>query len=72
MGAIKVEVVTRLGSRSDADEYDYVLVEDRDNRKQLPAWLKQVDNVCNVAWLKQCLVSRSRSERSGYPAHCLL
>lgn len=66
MGAAAVEVVNRLGNRDDANKYDYVLVEDRAERKQLPGWLKSLDHACNVAWLKQCLVSVSRSHFSDH------
>ena len=59
MGAFNVEVVTTLGSPQVAGQYDYVLVEDRDEKRELPAWARSTSNVCNIQWLKQCLVSDS-------------
>lgn len=59
MGASNVEVVNTLGSPQVAEQYDYVLVEDRDEKRELPAWARSTSNVCNIQWLKQCLVSDS-------------
>lgn len=58
MGASNVEVVNTLGSPQVAEQYDYVLVEDRDEKRELPAWARSTSNVCNIQWLKQCLVSK--------------
>lgn len=61
MGAAHVEVSRSLASQQDLARYDYVLVEDRDSQRALPKWFDDVENVCNVLWLKQCLVSVPRS-----------
>jgi hypothetical protein len=59
MGAIAVDCVQAINSSKECDGYDYILVEDRDKKRDLPNWLKGLDRVCNIPWLKQCLVSSS-------------
>lgn len=57
MGAIAVDTTPNITSLKDTNGYDYVLVEDREKKRDLPNWLKSLDRICNIPWLKQCLVS---------------
>jgi hypothetical protein len=59
MGATAVDTTQTISSIKDVNGYDYVLVEDREKKRELPSWLKGLDRICNIPWLKQCLVSRS-------------
>jgi len=56
MGAVAVETTANITSLKDTGGYDYVLVEDREKKRDLPGWLKSLDRICNIPWLKQCLV----------------
>jgi hypothetical protein len=57
MGAVAVDTVQAINSIKDTAGYDYVLVEDREKKRDLPTWLKGLNRTCNIPWLKQCLVS---------------
>lgn len=56
MGAVAVDCVQNLTSAKETDGYDFVLVEDRDKKRELPDWLIHLEQACNIPWLKQCLV----------------
>lgn len=62
MGAASIEVVTKLESQQVAEQYDYVLLHDRDEKREVPIWARNAGNVCNIQWLKQCLVSDYTSQ----------
>jgi len=38
------------------DRYDLIIVEDRDKALRVHASLKATNKLCNVSWLKQCIV----------------
>jgi hypothetical protein len=59
MGAVTVDCVQNLSSAKEANGYDFVLVEDRDKKRDLPDWLRNLERACNIPWLKQCLVCQS-------------
>ena len=65
MGATAVDTVQAINSVKDTTGYDYVLVEDREKKREMPVWLKSLDRICNIPWLKQCLVSRVSFEWVG-------
>lgn len=58
MGAVAVDCVQSLASAKDVKGYDFVLLEDREKKIDLPDWLRNLDQTCNIPWLKQCLVSQ--------------
>jgi hypothetical protein len=55
MGAYKINIVQAITKEMSLDE-DYIMVEDRGN-PSIPKRVMEHDRVCNVPWLKQCLVS---------------
>jgi hypothetical protein len=57
MGAVAVDTTQAITSIKETNGYDYVLVEDREKKRDFPSWLKGLDRICNIPWLKQCLVS---------------
>jgi hypothetical protein len=61
MGAIAVDCVHSLASAKETKGYDFVLVEDREKKTELPEWLRNLDRACNIPWLKQCLVGPTAS-----------
>jgi hypothetical protein len=65
MGAVGVDTTQTISSAKETDGYDYVLVEDREKKRDLPGWLKGLDRICNIPWLKQCLVSHSKYGLKG-------
>jgi hypothetical protein len=65
MGAVVVDTAQTISSVKETNGYDYVLVEDREKKRDLPSWLKGLDRICNIPWLKQCLVSHSKYELKG-------
>jgi len=65
MGAIAVDTTQAISSLKETNGYDYVLVEDREKKRDLPSWLKALDRICNIPWLKQCLVSPCVQSKMG-------
>jgi hypothetical protein len=57
MGAYKINIVQAITKEMSLDE-DYIMVEDRGN-PSIPKRVMEHGRVCNVPWLKQCLVSGS-------------
>lgn len=55
LGAVSLEQSHIAAPGRDLTGYDYVVVEDRGSLSIPPVWLKS-GKVCNVIWLKQCLV----------------
>ncbi|WVW78891.1 hypothetical protein I302_100854 [Kwoniella bestiolae CBS 10118] len=61
MGVEEIHPIANLKSSEPAiqdPKWDYILFEDREYKeKPLPKWLSQEeDRLCNVHWLKQCLI----------------
>ena len=56
MGASLVNTVQTVTKDTVLDA-DYIMIEDRDESLKIPNKVKEHERVCNVPWLKQCLVS---------------
>lgn len=56
LGAASLDKVATLDGVN-PKSYDFVIVEDRDKSQRIPAAHKASNQLCNVSWLKQCVVS---------------
>ena len=66
MHALGAASLVKATSLEDADIglYDYVVMEDREKGQRPSAALKASRRLCNVTWLKQCLVGTRVNEWS--------